>query len=316
MIRIILAGGSGFIGSHLIDHWRSSSQIQLGVIGRDKTKLQSKFGPDIQCWDWSDIRQNGKTILRTCQVLINLTGANIGDRLWTPARRRTILLSRVEPTLELAKLCQDLGTDAPRLLNASAVGVYGLQDATKEGLPEAFHETSPIDFTSAPDFLSRVGRSWELATADAKNNLVSVVNCRFAVVLDKKGGALPKMLLPYHFFMGGPVGSGHQPFSWVALPDVIRAIDFILSEPDLKGPVNIVAPECVTQKTFSKTVGKVMGRPAWLPLPGLPLKLLLGQMAKELLLSGTHVKPNLLLDKGFSFKHATLEDALTQILNK
>ena len=246
--------------------------------------------------------------------MINLTGASIGEKRWSGERKREILDSRVKPTRMLAEYCAELKEQSPVLLNASAVGVYGLQPEVADGLPPALDETTKINFNESTDFLSAVGRRWEQMLQIAEQAGVRVVKMRFGVVFGPNGGALVKMKLPFLFYLGGPIGSGQQPFSWVSLFDLIHAVKFLLNHSDIKGPVNIVSPNCITQKTFAKTLGEVLEKPSILPMPGLLLKLALGQMAKELLLSGQHAKPKVLLENGFEFQYADLKKALTLAL--
>jgi uncharacterized protein (TIGR01777 family) len=188
-----------------------------------------------------------------------------------------------------------------------------LQQQFPDDLPPKLDEHTPLDFNNAPDFLSCVGRAWEKATRPLSESGVRVVNLRFGVVLAKKGGALPRIALPFYLFIGGKVGTGQQPFSWIQLDDVIRAFDFLMQNRELSGPINLVAPQCVTQQELAKAIGKVLHRPSVVPMPSIILKLFFGSMAQELLLEGQNVYPQRLLAAGFDFKCPDIESALKHI---
>ena len=245
-MNIIIAGGSGFIGRNLVKHFLQK-KFNITVIGRRQKKIVQRFSDDVTPLTWDTLTPDA---FKQADVVINLAGATIGEKRWSNARKNEILSSRIITTQTIAKLCAQLGTQAPALFNASAVGVYGLQSAAPQGLPPAFDENSAIDFQHAEDFLAEVARKWELATQLAKQAGVRVVNMRFGVVLDNSGGALSQLKLPFLLGIGGPVGKGQQPFSWVALDDLMRAIDFLMAHPDINGPVNIVAPGCVFRAPY------------------------------------------------------------------
>src|SRR6185312_1821121 len=298
-MKRIIAGATGFIGQQLTKRWLAAGH-QIVAIGRSRAKIKQCFGAQVQALEWQELNTE---IIQNAQVVVNLAGANIGAGRWTTKRRQQILDSRVNTTRQLAELCARLGAQSPALFNASAVGVYGLQTSMAEGLPPALDETTTIDFQQAPDFLAKVGRAWELAALPAKNAGARVVWMRFGVVLAKHGGVLPRLALPVRFFLGGPMGSGQQPFSWISLVDLLNAIDFLLDHSEINGAVNLVAPGCVTQKQFIQALAKVLHRPSFFPLPAIVLKLLFGQMAEELLLKGQRVYPKRLLELGFQFKY-------------
>ncbi|GGK28100.1 hypothetical protein GCM10010965_21190 [Caldalkalibacillus thermarum] len=189
------------------------------------------------------------------------------------------------------------------LVNASAIGYYGT----------SFEDVFTEESGPGTDFLAKVTQAWEQEAVQAVPLGVRVIRMRLGVVLGKSGGALEKMLLPYRLYIGGTVGSGRQWVSWVHIQDVVRAIRFAISNPDLDGPVNVTAPHPVQMKTFGKTAAKVLGRPYWLPAPGFALKLLLGEMS-GLILKGQCVKPDKLLKTGFKFQFPRLEEALRDLV--
>ena len=294
-MKILIAGASGLIGQALVVAWQD--QHDIVVLGRDAVKLKKVF-PQQTAITWTQLQS-----VEGFDVVINLAGANIGQGRWTAKRKQVILNSRVTATQQLAALCAR-ASSPPRLLSASAIGVYGLSAEL-----QVFDEQSALP-TPPQDFLAEVGAAWEAALSEAEQAGVPVTKMRFGVVLARHGGALAKMLPAFKLGLGGPIGSGQQPFSWVALADVVRAITFVIEYPELTGPVNIVAPEVVTQKHFAQALGKALHRPAFFPLPAWLVKLQFGQMGEELLLNGVSVKSQKLIEAGFVFQHAALSECL------
>lgn len=309
-MKRIIAGGTGFIGRHLIAHWQNDHEII--IIGRDKNKINQAY-PKLQGISWDELEANYKEVFANCEIIVNLAGANIGAKLWSKHRKQVILQSRIKTTNALANYCAALGEQSPALFNASAIGTYGLQEHVNTGLPPALTEAASIDFQQAPDFLAEVGRAWELATEPAKQKHVRVINMRFGIVFAKNGGVLSKLALPFKFGLGGKIGSGKQPITWIHITDLLSAIEFIIEHQALKGPINFTAPEAMTQHQFAKALSKALNRPCFMPTPAFALKMLLGQMAEELLLKGQHVAPEKLLNAEFKFKYPTLEAALRNI---
>ena len=307
----IIAGATGLIGNRLTAHWINQGHKVI-AIGRTKAHIESVFGNRVQALTWNELTSE---ILQASDVVVNLAGANIAEKPWSPARKQEVLSSRIDSTKQLAELLAGQGAKAPPLFNANAIGIYGLQ-AQREGvLPPALDENAVIAWNNPPDFLSRIGTEWQQAATTAIESNVRVIFMRFGVVLTKEGGALPQLVRPFKMFLGGTIGSGNQPFSWIAMDDVVRAIDFLLTKPDATGPFNFVAPECVTERQLAKAIAKTLHKPAAFPMPGKVMKLLLGnEMAQELLLEGQHVYPKRLLDLGFKFDYPTIESALGHIL--
>lgn len=299
---ILIAGGTGFIGQALVaDRLKSGDAIT--VLGRDLKKIKNIFGDTVAALAWTELSAKALTHF---DIIINLTGANIGAHKWTPSRKQEIINSRVKSTQTLAAYCAELGTNAPRLLNASAIGIYGLKSRAVST------EKSIIPRAPFSDFLNKVGYLWEQATTPAKQAGVNVVTMRFGVVLAHHGGMLQKLMPVFKFGLGGKVSHGRQIISWVSLSDLIRAIDFIITHPELSGPINIVAPTPCAQIDFAQQLAKSLRRPCFLPLPSFMVKLMYGQMGEELLLQGKKVKPEILLQKGFKFSEPTLTIFLTK----
>lgn len=313
-MHYLIAGGTGFIGQALTHRWLQAGH-EVAILGRSRDKITQLYNAKVTAVEWSELASKGSSFLKEFNAVINLAGASIGESRWTEARKQEIVESRVTPTHRLAELCAQLGAESPPLFNADGVGVYGSQPPLKSGLPEAMDEDTPIVLQIAPDFLAKVGRLWEMATTNAIEAQVRVIKMRFGVVLAQEGGALPQMSLPFKFFLGGPMGSGRQPLSWITLVDLCAAIDFLLTRHDFAGPVNLVAPGCVIQKQFAKALGKALHRPAIVPMPAFVLKFL-GQMGEELLLSGQNVYPKRLLELGFRFQYPDIDSALSFIYGR
>ncbi len=308
----VIAGGTGFIGKYLTEKWLAAGH-EVTIIGRSKQKIKDCYGDAVTPVEWDDLADDDQSILQHAQIVVNLCGVNIGEKSWTPQRKEEILTSRTHYTKLLSETCAKLSDHAPPLFNASAIGVYGLQESESHGLPIPYDETEPFDYQEAPDFLAKVARQWELKTNPAKAHGVRVVNLRFGIVLGANGGVLKKLITPFKFGLGGPIGNGQQPFSWIHIEDLADAIEFLIQKKYIRGPVNLVSPLGITQKQFAKALGKAIHRPSIIPTPGIVLKMVFGQMADELLLRGQHVAPKILTDAEFEFKYPTIDKALDNI---
>ena len=231
-------------------------------------------------------------------------GANVAGRRWTSAYKREILESRVTPTHALATLLAGLNAKPAVLVCASAIGIYGSRG------DEVLTETS----SPGSGFLPEVCLAWERATQPATDAGIRVVHLRFGVVLSPEGGALAQMLPLFRVGLGGRLGSGRQWMSWVALPDAIGAIEFALQTPSLSGPVNVVAPNPVTNLEFTRALGRALHRPTLLPAPGFALRLAFGEMAQATILASERVLPARLSAAGFHFEYPEIEAALRAVL--
>jgi len=297
-MKIAIAGGSGFVGKALQEELLKHGH-QLCILTRDPDNHRPADGVTYVRWLGDGDRPELQ--LEGTDAIVNLAGESLNSGRWTPARKQRILDSRLAATREVKRIIDALAHKPSVLLNASAIGYYGISRV--ETFTEA-HARRPSDF------LSETVDRWERETEGAG---IRTVYMRFGVVLGGKEGALPRMTLPYRLFGGGTVGSGRQMLSWIHIKDVVRAAIFCLEHPALAGPVNFTAPEPVAMKAFGQTIGKVLHRPHWLPVPGFMLKLLLGEMS-VLVLEGQTVLPNKLLDNGFAFSHPDLEKALADLL--
>ncbi len=292
--RVVVSGASGLIGRNLVAFLESGGHsVQRLVRRRPRAEANEVY------WDPASGAIDGAA-LEGADVVVHMAGENVGAGLWTLARKEAILRSRVDGTALLCKTLARL-TKRPRVLvAASAVGYYG--DRGDEMLTE---ESAPGD-----DFLAHVVRAWEAATEPARQAGIRVVNMRGGLVLSAAGGALPRLLLPFKLGLGGAAGSGRQYMSWIAFDDVIGSIYHAMFAEGLSGPVNIAAPAPVTNAEFSKTLGRVLRRPAFLPLPGFAVRLAAGEMGEALLLKGQRVSSAKLEGSGFRFLHTDLEGAL------
>ena len=240
--------------------------------------------------------------LHGCDAVVHLAGENVGAGRWTAARRERIRASRRLGTALIAETVAKLDPPPRVLVSASAIGIYGSRG------DEELREGSAL--APASDFLADVCREWEAATQPARNAGIRVAIPRFGVVLSPAGGALKKMLPFFQAGVGGPAGNGRQWMSWISLDDTIGAIHHALFTAALDGPFNVVGPAPVTNREFSRTLGRVLGRPAVVPVPAAALRLLFGSMVDGTVLSSARVVPERLRATGYEFHHSTLESAL------
>jgi len=240
------------------------------------------------------------------EVLVHLAGESIAEGRWTKAKKARIRSSREDAVGLLCETLAKMASGPRTLICASAIGFYG--DRGNDVLDE--------DAAPGEGFLPQVCQNWESATQAAADVGIRVVNLRIAMVLSGDGGALTKLLLPFNLGLGGRVGSGRQYWSWITLTDLVRVIQFAIDTPALAGPVNAVAPEAATNLEFTKALGHVLGRPTIFPLPGLAAKIVLGQMANDVLLPSARVVPRKLEQSGFTFLHSELEGAIRYALGK
>jgi uncharacterized protein (TIGR01777 family) len=243
--------------------------------------------------------------LEDFDAVVHLAGETIVGR-WTAGKKTCILESRAKGTRLLCESLAQLRNRPSVLVSASASGYYG------DCGDQVLDEESPAGSL----FLSEVAKAWEAATEPASQNGIRVVNLRIGFVLSKAGGGLATMLLPFKLGFGGRVGSGRQYLSWIAIDDVVGAISHAILSDALRGPVNAVAPQPVTNREFTKTLGRVLWRPTIFPLPVFAAHLVMGEMADNLLLASARVKPSRLLSSGYEFRFPQLDSALRHVLGK
>ena len=294
-MRIVVAGGSGFLGGALVRAWRSEGH---------EVKVLTRHPASVDDVPWAPQPSGGgwRSTLEGAGAVVNLAGEGIADQRWTEERKAAILSSRVAATLALAHAIRECAQPPRVFISASAIGYYGA--SRDEPLTE---ESSP-----GSDFLTRVCQSWERET-DAAAGLTRIVLLRTGLVLARDGGALPKMALPFRFFVGGRVGTGRQYMSWIHLKDWVEMVRWALRT-DVSGPLNLTAPAPVTNGEFTRALGDAMHRPAIIPVPAIALQVLLGkEFADALLLGGQRVLPARAERLGFQFRFATIDSALQNI---
>ena len=305
----VVAGGTGFLGRHLVNHWLQAGH-EITVIGRDAGKIMQVFGQDVHAMTWDILEYRGEALFKQSDVVVNLAGAPIGGKRWNRPYKVELIKSRTHGINIITHLCEHLGFQAPLLMQASAVSVYGLQHLNNNTLPEPFDEEVKIRYNRVHDFSSHMCHAIERGLIPAINANCRVVKMRLGVIISSDSLVIRQMKRILSLGLGGPIGNGYQPFSWITLHDVLAAIDFLIAHPDIGGPVNFVAPKCVNQRQFITAMGKRYKRPAHMPTPGFLLKLLFGQMAAELMLEGTYAIPKRLQEAGFRFEYPTITKAL------
>lgn len=305
-MRVIIAGGSGLIGTELVNDMASEGH-DLTVLSRNPDRV-SGMPASVKVVKWDGKTAQGWGHLADgADAIINLAGESIAGKnplagRWTAERKRAILNSRLEATGAVVQAIQQARLK-PVLIQSSAVGYYG-----PRGDEELTETASP-----GRDFLAEVCQQWEAAAQPAAQAGARLVIFRTGVVLSMQGGALPFMVLPYRLFGGGPLGSGKQWLPWIHLEDEVAAIRYFAENASTQGVYNLCAPNPLTSGDFGKVIGKVLGRPHWLPAPGFALKLALGELS-TLLLDGQRQIPSRLLKSGFRFKFPEAETALRDLL--
>lgn len=295
-MHILITGGTGLIGTHLVPSLLAASH-EVTVLTRAARPTQLA-GLRFVAWDGKRIPDEVGNV----DAVINLAGAGIADGRWTPEHKRLILESRIDATSACVRFIRGLARAPEVFISGSAVGYYGTA------------RTEPVDESSGPghDFLSLTSRKWEAAAADAG---IRTVIIRTGVVLANEGGAYPKLLAPFKVYAGGYIGDGKQGFPWIHITDVIGLIEFALATPTLSGPINLTAPELLTNAEFGSILGRVMDRPSGLPVPAFVIKALLGESAM-LVLEGQRVRPRVAEQAGYRFVYPKAESALKQLLSE
>lgn len=284
-MRIAISGSSGFVGKHLTEFFSAKGDEVIPL-------PHSLFN-----------KGNAKELLQKlagCTAVINLAGASINQR-WTVAAKQQILNSRIRVTRALVSAINEMPVKPSVFISASAVGIY----------PDAGIYTEN-NSSEGQGFLAEVCARWE-EEAQRVSTDVRLVITRFGVVLGKDGGALPMMLLPFRFFVGGRMASGEQGFSWIHIEDLVQAMQFVLSHPELSGPINFVSPYPVVNRTFVQEVSEVMHRPAYFPVPAFVFRLLYGE-GEVMMTKGQQAYPARLMSAGYTFRYPELRLALRNFL--
>ncbi len=297
-MKIVVAGGTGFIGEPLVKRLVARGD-DVAVLSRNPAKVT--VGRGLQ-WD---ARSQGAWAedVANADVIINLAGENIGEGRWTEERKRRIIASRLDATHALTEALRKTPSRPRTFINASAIGYYGSRG------DEILDETS----SSGSDFLADVCRRWEDAAREVES-LARLVIVRMGIVLSPEGGALAKLLLPFRLFVGGKSGSGRQWMSWITREDALRQFEWGIDHEKVRGVYNATAPHSVRNDEFTKTLGRVMHRPAVLPAPAFALRLVLGEMGEALVLSSQRAIPTHATGDGFVYESPDLEPALRKLL--
>ena len=300
-MKIVVAGGSGFVGEPLVRKLVKRGD-DVVVLSRNPAKVRA--GRGVQ-WDGGKSAGAWTSDLDDADAVVNLAGENIAEGRWTEERKRILTESRLNATNAIVDVMKKAPARKRTLINASAVGYYGFDR------DEELDEKSP----KGRGFLSDLVEKWERA-ANAAQAAARVVILRFGVVLASDGGALPKMMMPFRFGAGGPVGSGNQWMSWIDRDDLLDEMIWSLDHENVRGVYNSTAPEPVRNRDFSKQLGRAMHRPSILPAPSFALRLMFGDMADEVLLGGQRVMPRRAQSEGFRFAYPAVESALRHVLQR
>ncbi|MBD2561658.1 MULTISPECIES: thylakoid membrane protein ThyD [Nostoc] len=305
-MKVAITGATGFVGSHLVQQLHGEGH-RIVVLTRNTAFAQKVFPseafPNLEILAYTpDASGSWQSVIASCDGVVNLAGEPIGEGRWTPERKQEILNSRKLGTQKIVEAIANANPKPSVLINASAIGYYGTSETA------TFDETS----LSGNDFLAQVCQAWEAEARKVKDAGVRLVILRFGIVLGN-GGALGKMIPPFKLFAGGPIGSGRQWFSWIHIDDLVNLILQALTKPEIEGVYNATAPNPVRMADLSQTLGQVMNRPSWLPVPAFAIEALLGDGA-IVVLEGQQVFPKRTAETGFEYKYPNLQSALTQIL--
>jgi len=300
---IVVTGASGLIGTKLVAAFKADGKRVLRAVRREaRDENELSWDPAAGTID----RDKLESLEGGIDAVIHLAGAGIAAKRWTDTYKQLLIDSRVDGTTLIAKTIATLDRKPRVFASASAIGFYGNRGETK------LNESS----ASGDGFLPELCMQWERACEAATDAGIRTANMRIGVVLSPEGGALKEMLLPFKLGAGGVLGNGRQYFSWISLDDVVRAMQFVVENDSLSGPVNLVSPNPVTNREFTKTLGRVLSRPTVLPMPAFAARLVFGEMADSLLLASARVVPGSLTDANFSYQYAQLEPALRHLLKR
>ena len=303
-MKIVIAGGTGFLGQPLTAALLADGHAVV-VLSR-RASVPVAAGARLVKWDLAPPSSAWTTEIDGADVVVNLAGEPIADHRWTAARKSRIEDSRVTATRHLVNAILEAKQPPAVLVSGSGVGFYG----------PCGDEFVTEDTGAGHDFLAGVCRRWEAQAVEASSSNTRVVCVRTGLVLERDGGALPKMLPPFRFGMGGRVGTGRQFWPWIHRADWVNMIRFAIATPEIVGPMNATAPDPVSNAVFARELGKALDRPSFVPTPRLALRVLLGEMADALLLSGQRAIPAKAERLGFTFAYPTLAPALATLFRK
>ena len=299
-MKILIPGSTGLVGTALTQDLQRAGHTVCRLV-RPGTAPNASQGFDVN-WNPATGELGGAAV--GADAVVNLAGASIADKRWTPQRKHLLRSSRIDTTRALVQALAKMSARPSVLISASATGIYGNRGGVT--LTEASEPGT--------DFLSEIAREWESEALKAEVLGIRVVRARFGIILSKQGGALPQMMRPFQFFVGGKIGPGKQWMSWITLDDVVAILRLSLENANLSGPLNVVSPQPVTNADFTKILAAALHRPALFPAPAFALRLLLGELADALLLSSQRVLPTQLQKLNHQFLHPDLAAALATIL--
>lgn len=301
-MNVLMTGGTGFVGTSLTKRLLAEGHT-VTILTPELTGSEPELPGRSYLIGDPNLRGEWQSAVASHQVIINLAGASIFSR-WTDRQKKILRASRIDTTRHLVEALPQKARHIT-FFSTSAVGYYGFHE------DEELTEASP----AGSDFLAQLARDWENEAREAQQKGARVVITRFGIVLGPGGGALGQMIPLFNFFLGGPLGSGRQWFSWIHMRDLTEAFIFLLGHPDISGAVNLCSPRPLRNKELAKTIGRILHRPSFLPAPGFMIRILLGEFG-SVLLKGQRVIPRRLLDAGFSFSHPEIEAALRTILKR
>jgi hypothetical protein len=303
-MRILIIGATGFIGRELMKELASAGHEPVAV-SRKVRKAREILGNQAEIVEWDGLSPADLAgYIATTEAIVNLAGESIASGRWTSRRKKLITESRIHTGRILTEAIRLSVSKPAVLIQGSAIGYYGtpVEMPVDEGHP------------AGTGFMAGLTRDWESSVASAGSMIPRIVMIRTGLVLGNDGGLLEKMLLPFKFYCGTVIGSGKQWMSWIHIRDEVKAIRFLLENRNCSGPYNLTAPKPVCMKSFIKCIGKTLGKPAWLKVPGLFLKAVLGEMARETILSSQNIFPGKLLKEGYKFEFTHLPEALRNLL--
>lgn len=302
-MKIVITGGTGFLGSALAETLaQAGGPAGSANSGADVVSISRAAGGT-----YKGVRHlagpAGYAEIDGADAVINLAGAGIADKPWTPARKEVLLSSRLAVTSAVVNACARAAVKPKVLISGSAIGYYG------SSLDARFDESSP----AGADFLGQLCAQWEAEARAVEALGIRCVLIRTGLVLGPNGGLLKKMTPPFKMFVGGPIGSGRQWMSWVHIDDWIGIVRMAISNASIRGPINVVAPHPVTNREFSHALGRALHRPSVMPLPEFAVRLIFGELADGALLASQNVTPGVAVANGYTFKHSEVQEALNTV---
>lgn len=307
-MKVAVTGATGFVGTRLVERLQEEGH-QVVTLTRNLQRGERVFPktafPNVTVVTYSPLESGEwQGAIATCDAVVNLAGAGIADERWTPDRKQEIIDSRETATRKIVEAIAQANPNPTVLVSSSAIGYYGSSETA------TFDESSP----AGDDFLAQVCQKWEAEAQKVSESGTRLVILRTGIVLGM-GGAVAKMVLPFKLFAGGPIGTGHQWFSWIHRDDLVSLILKAITDSSMAGTFNATAPQPVRMAEFCTVMGNVMNRPSWLPVPNFALEALLGDAA-QVVLTGQQVLPKRTQETGFQYKYSTVKPALEEILNE